>query len=406
MSILFEQETMSVEAAKKGKYNSTTEKVTSGDKLVEVTEENIEELIVTATMDWVNMIAPEKDLCVGDIIEVIVDGSDEIQYMASVFDKTIPYGYVTVGFKNNEVVVMEANINKGQEGMYTELVEDVVEDTNLKRKDLDIEKKVVELAPMQYAVEYKDKKGNKKVLDNYGEVMDADELKYGSDSYNSILSIYIWNNIWNMDKYKISEKIILEKYKSNNLLVTSKKVKELTGRYACGVQALLQIAYMDKLTSFNDTDIKKFYNKLWTYTKTIETEESKKDTDDNIIYGEGNIENAANGYIKYAKEKGYKNSEFKGVEKNPSVAWIKNKLKYNRPILMGYGIKVKDEKGKVDRAGHFISILGYLRAQKGGSGKAYNYFMVYNGWFDQISYINYTTVDFMDCSATYFWTKK
>lgn len=67
---------------------------------------------------------------------------------------------------------------------------------------------------------------------------------------------------------------------------------------------------------------------------------------------------------------------------------------------MGYGINVN---GK--RSGHAIFILGYERATKVSSGKTYNYLKVYDGWNNTPAYMNYTTVDMMDCSATYFGVK-
>ena len=68
---------------------------------------------------------------------------------------------------------------------------------------------------------------------------------------------------------------------------------------------------------------------------------------------------------------------------------------------MGYGINVG---GK--RQGHEISVLGLIRAKKVSSGKTYNYLMVYDTWHNSPTYINYTTVDFTNCDAAYFWVKK
>lgn len=159
---------------------------------------------------------------------------------------------------------------------------------------------------------------------------------------------------------------------------------------------------MEGLTTYSDNDIKNTYNKLWSYTKTTETSESKKNTKkDKVIYGEGTISDLSNGFIKFAQEKGYTGTQDKGIQKNPSVAWIKDKLQYNRPIVMVYGINVNGS-----RSGHCISILGYMSAKKVSSGNTYNYLMVYNSWDSEVSYINYTTVDFLDCSAAYFWVKK
>lgn len=43
--------------------------------------------------------------------------------------------------------------------------------------------------------------------------------------------------------------------------------------------------------------------------------ESKKDTKSDIIYGGGYTSDTAKGFIKLAKERGFKNTVFKGIEK-------------------------------------------------------------------------------------------
>lgn len=53
-----------------------------------------------------------------------------------------------------------------------------------------------------------------------------------------------------------------------------------------------------------------------------------------------------------------------------------------------------------------ISNLGHVKAKKVSSGNTYNYLMVYDGWRDYPVYINYSTVDFMDCDAACFTIKK
>lgn len=81
--------------------------------------------------------------------------------------------------------------------------------------------------------------------------------------------------------------------------------------------------------------------------------------------------------------------------------WVTDKLSRNYPILMTYGINVN---GK--RSGHVISILGYRKAKDVSAGKYYDYLQVYNSWDDTYAFINYSTVDFMDCKGTCFDLKK
>ena len=79
----------------------------------------------------------------------------------------------------------------------------------------------------------------------------------------------------------------------------------------------------------------------------------------------------------------------------------------NKSILMAYTINVKNqETGKTEKSSHGISILGYVRAKKVSSGKTYNYLMVYDGWNWMPTYLNYTTVDLVDCEAVSMYLQK
>ncbi len=120
-----------------------------------------------------------------------------------------------------------------------------------------------------------------------------------------------------------------------------------------------------------------------------------------VLYGDTWLEKAAKGFIRYAVDAGYKKTEFKGVKKNPDIDWIRNKIEYNRPILFGYHLNLNGKK-----KGHMISVLGVMKAKKVSSGNTWNYIMVYNAWDDEVQFINYDCVDFMDSIATYFWVKK
>lgn len=371
---------------------------------VKVDECNVEQLIVNATLDWLQLIEPDKNFCVGDIVEIEISEPNKLEYTASVFNDVIPYGYVVIDVLNDGAVVVESNVSLGREGLYASIVDEVVEKSGEKRRSLKIGDSITKIAPLQYGLKYEDSKGNINLTDNYGNEIDDEEKIFTSTKYETAWAIYIDKKEWKPSKYKVneSEYITLKKYQERPMLLSEQYIEVRTKKYCCVVQAMLQIANMEKLVTYSTDDIVTAYNKLWNYAKITETAESKKNKSSNkVMYGQGTTKNAAKALIKLAKEKGYKGTEYKGMEKNPSVSWIKNKLEYNRSILMGYGINVG---GK--RSGHEISILGYMKAKKVSSGNTWDYLMVYNSWDSTVSYLNYSCVDFMDCQATYFWVKK
>lgn len=375
--------------------------------IIKLNTETIIECVQNIALGWAKMVEPNIDLNLGSINKINIINSNDVEYTVSYFSGKLPYGYAVVIFQNNEAVIKEANLTPGQESIYTELVDTVIDVTDTSRSNLDISNQLIEISPTQYALSAKNnrQKGKTtKVYDIYGNIISSNDLVAESTKYSKADSIFISSDSWTNSKYKVdkSSKIILKKYTNRPKLFGEWDIENLTNKYCCVTQALLQIAYMEKLTNGSDSSIKTTYNKLWNYCKISETKKSKKNTAKyKIQYGEGTLSNANNGFVKLAKEKGYSRTKTNSIKKNPSVSWIKDKLKHNRPILMFFGINVD---GK--RNGHAISILGYMKAKKVSSGKTWNYLMVYDSWSRSAYYLNYSTVDFMDCSAAYFWVKK
>ncbi len=378
--------------------------------LKRVNNENIRSLLTTNALEWANLIKPEVNITIGNINQVSVPETNQIKYVASFFSDTIPYGYAVFEFVDNDVVIEQSVIERGIDNIYSELMDVVDEKIGNNFKDYAVDKSVIQITPFQYAVCVTDKNKNVITYDNYGdeltEYTNEDETSYSEGS-----SIYIYSNNWKSSSYteEKSSKIVLKKFTKRSTLFSEDKIENITGKYACAVQALTQIAYMEGLCTGTSKSIQTTYNLLWDYTDTKETDDSKKKTSkDKIIYGTTGtwitpgIQKSAKGFVEYAQEMGYTDTKYKGVESNPSVAWIKDKLKNNRPVLMSYAINVK---GEDDNTGHQISILGYIKAKKVSSGNTWNYLMVYDGWHSTVSYLNYSTVDFTRCDATYFWVK-
>lgn len=376
-------------------YNKTN----SNTGLIKLDDKGIEKCVKDVALEWAETVKPDVDFTLGEFKEINVVDSNEPEYTVSYFSNALPYGYAVVVFQNNEAIVKEANINPGQEGIYTDLVDTVIDVTDTSRKKLDIDKQIVELAPMQYGVAAKRKSDKrKKFYDNYGSEILSSYLLDEATKYSSHRSIFIKKSNWINSKYKVdnSSKIILNKYKNNSMLFSERDIEKLTKRYCCVVQALLQISYMERLSDWSGSSIKSTYNILWKWCKV---EDSK--TENGVEYGGATITNANKAFVKLAISKGYLRTVPQKLQKTPSVAWIKDKLKKNYPVLMRYGINVN---GKVK--GHEISVLGYMKAKKVSSGNTYNYLMVYNSWDNTVNYLNYSTVDFDSCHATFFRLQK
>ena len=361
---------------------------------IEVTEDNIDEIVCNTVTSWAKLVEPSKELEVVDIKEVYNAATGEMEYTASLFDNVTPYGYVVLGVYDNEMVVLEGNVNKGQEGLYTETVEEIVESEGRPRRKIDIEETITKIGPMNYGLGYKDKKGKRAFKDRNGQdvAVEAD-INMIRGSYEEAQSIFIKKASWKETKYREVEnsRIELSKYKKRPGLLTQDNTTDYTNQYACGIQALAQIAYMHGMITYEANDYAAAYKLLWDLCKT-----KIYNAPDIPRLGENDMENLTVGFYKYAMKKGYTKVSYPSIVKNPTTTWIKSCLKNNSPILMTYSIYLEDG----EQSAHAISILGYVRATKVSSGNTWNYLMVYDGWNSSPSYLNYTCAELYFCEAS------
>ena len=352
--------------------------------------------------NWAESIIHSKNLN-AYVDSKIISENGEGKYSISLYSGDSPYGYAVVRVQNDDCWVEYGAIGKGIES-----INDTIEE-NIQKRGMSFpnaEKSIVEIAPLNYAMIIEEPE-TMRVFDSYGNQMSIVEEKVkwsgASKKYKDHEELFISSKKWIAPVYRPERSITLKKYNSKTILPTQGWSEIWVGKYACGVQALLQIGLMEKVIA-NTADAKvNAYNKLWKYTKTVETKDSKKNTakTGKIVYGEGGMDDAAKGFVKYLKEKGYKKSDYKTSSDRPTIKWINDKLNKNKSLLMVYGINIG---GK--RSGHFISILGFRRAVEVSKNCTYDYLMVYDGWDSNVAYMNYSKIDFMDCAVTYFNVKK
>lgn len=347
--------------------------------------------------EWAEVMEPDMNLSVQDVQDVLT--TDNVwEFIVSYVKGKKAYGYASVVVDENGAVVKESVMDSGKETPLEEIKEVAKEQGELPEGETQGKEQLVAVGDLNYAVAYEGKDGDVVYVDEDGQAYTDKDL-YGSKKYTDKKEIFIKKENWKSSKYEVKNKTkkVLSKYVGRTDLVTYDRVKYLQGYYACSIQSLMQIAYMERLIgSYSDKNIKNFYNEM--KNRNVIARNKKED---GILCGYTYLEKAAKGFIKYAVDAGYKKTEFKGVKKNPDIDWIRNKIEYNRPILFGYRMNLN---GKI--AGHMIPVLGVMKAKKVSSGNTWNYIMVYNGWDDKVCFVNYDCVDFKDSIATYFWVKK
>ena len=367
-------------------------------------KETLENRVEEVALNWVDYMYPEYTVEVGAVYPVWVSYLESVEYVIDFFCEAEPYGYAVVCIEDGQAVVKEASIGCGTRGLYDELL-GIVDDNILIGTEKNIIREyLIETNPMNYCLEVQ--MGDElKLFDEYGNIYEQKDKKVQSKIYESQNNLYISNDDWVVSKYKeeATSKVVLAKYANKKFIFGSSDAKLSTERYACAVLAGYNIAYLEGLVGKSLTTMKTEFVALWEKTKTVETLESKNDTNDNIIYGETDIDDAINGFVNYAKDKG-KSKSYKWEQNNPAISWIRAQLRYNHPVFLSYEYNYYEEDKKKSGA-HAIVVLGCVKATDVSANKTYDYIMVADGYGKKETYINYTTASFEWCRAACFVVK-
>ena len=378
--------------------SNASEAKTCEDADILVNLQEARKMAKETALEWAKALKPNANLTANEVQDVATsDGSWE--FVVSYAKGKSSYGYASVIVDENGAVVKKAVLDEGAQNPAEEIQEQAEALPEVQTEDTQEPETLVALDDLNYAAAYEDEQGEAIYVDANGQVY-CDDFLCSATKYKDIDTIFIKTKNWVNTKYKVNSKteLILPKYTAKHTLTTQDKVVKAIGYYACSIQSLMQIAYMEGLvTSYSDKNIKAFYNDM--RNRNVIASEKKGSS---FAVGSTFLEKAAKGFIKYAVAAGYKGTKFKGNKENPDINWIRNKIEYNRPILFAYKININ---GNTDN-GHMISILGAMKAKKVSSGNTWNYIKVYDGWNSLPAYINYDCVDFVSSRATYFWVKK
>ena len=159
-------------------------------------------------------------------------------------------------------------------------------------------------------------------------------------------------------------------------------IERLTGRYACAVVALTEIARQNNVLKNNSTA--DTFNALWDYTKTTTSYIGSN----GIIYGTTLDLNLLSGMRDYVHDLGYNIIGTFSI--NPNYKFFQNKINLGYSCTLFYRLQTKDGK-----SGHTINVFGWY-IYKNSSGKQYKYLAVADGWHSSTRYILYEEIDFVD----------
>ena len=153
-----------------------------------------------------------------------------------------------------------------------------------------------------------------------------------------------------------------------------------TGHYACAVTALLACAvYYNASDSSNSQINVADYMSIWDLTRTTVSEQR-----DGVILGTTQVGYIGPRFVDFCANKGIvvtQKTEY-GVKYN----FFTNCIDGGNMAVVSCGI-IKS--GSTSREGHAMAVEGYALLQARNSGRILHTLMIYDGWNDNVRYLNF-----------------
>ncbi len=352
--------------------------------------DEIKKIMAEAALNWAETFQPETKYQIGEVIP-IYNGNDVIaSYYVTYLKSSSPNGYIVLTVQDEALEVLEFSF-ESKTDLYQQLKGGM--DTQAKQID---EPKMYSVNPFEYFV--KDQNGNyygagyvklkendwKEKAESYQNSL---EIKQNSNRFLATENIIIASNVTDagdpmsssLSGYTIIEDGIL----SRHVGYSEPYIENLTGKYACAVVALTEIAAQKGILLNNS--VADTFNSLWELTSTTEDR-----IENGIVYGGTYDYNQRKGMILYCNRQ---NKEcFDTYKNSPSYDYIKEAIKNGMSGVLGYNYTKVGEDGKKESSGHAVSVIGYCSAKKNNVAK--NFVKVYDGWNNNWCYFNLSDYTF------------
>lgn len=168
---------------------------------------------------------------------------------------------------------------------------------------------------------------------------------------------------------------------ANRCRLSQKFIEDKTGKYACAVVALTEIAkqnYALKNNSYADT-----FNAIWEKTQT--TVDKIKD---GITYGSTLDSKLASGMKAYMTSVGFKCVT--SISKNPKYTFFQNSIDAGQACTLSYRMLTRN-----GQCAHTVNVFGWY-IYKDSNGKQHKYLALANGWDTSVHYLLYEEIDFVN----------
>lgn len=360
---------------------------------VPITQITREEL-VNCALNLARDIVPGVKLTIGENIIPIYDQTDLlIGYSLEYFHGETPYGFLNLDFRKENPIV-DFSISEGCTGIYDNIVSVVEQDEEISasfEKLITPSAKQQKFAPKMYAMGlgiYGISVPNSTTI--YTPINACKIVKTTvSDSSSQNRTHVVYDDKKDIYSSSYSGTVVtaptyIEQYSSIDSIISEAYIENATGRYACGVLALTEIANQEGILYNNS--IADTFLELWDYTDTFDF---ATEIDNGIWYGSTNVSNMRSGMISYVNARGYNCSATRN--NNASFSFFRDMVDANHSGLLSYAVEVNVD-GVAETQGHAINVFGYCVTRV--SGTLTNYIIVADGWTFSPRYLCYSDTEF------------
>lgn len=347
------------------------------DSKVEVTEE----LAISMAEKFAVAFYPDGIVTANNPMKFYDKTGQAIGYIVNYYIKDVPCGYVI--FDNTQSsLISEYSFGVNTKNPY-EIISEI--DSALINKEY-VEGKIYKIAPFTYGVV--DNAGDVKT--NYGETLPATDAISESSGKDPVS----WDKVF-FDISDIYEDydLIATNYIQQFISFNETYIENTTGHYACAVSALLACAAYYGAINWNN--IAGDYMDIWNATNTEVTE---LNLDRNVVYGSTSTPNIGPGFVNYCASRGV------SVNQNTQkillgYSFFTDCINSGNMAVVCCGI-IKSDTNQY--SGHAMAVEGYATVVGRETGKTVHTLMVFDGWGDEVRYLNFDYENWESISGVAF----
>lgn len=339
-----------------------TDSVSDSTEEVKLTND----LVIQMAERFAAAVNPDLKLSADNPIKFYDESGQAIGYIVNYYYNALPYGYVIFDTTNSSII-SEYSICENAKNPYEVITEQSV---SLYKSNNYEDSKLYKISPFTYGII--NSEGN--IVNNYGETTsDSIEIQSGNrsvkpsswdDVFISIQAVY--------EDYTLVSTNHLEQFISFN----QEYIKNTTKHYACAVSASLACAAYYQAVNYSN--ISEDYMGLWAASGTNTSRVAS-----GITYGETNPNNIGPGLVEFCNGKGIYIMEF--TRNSPQYSVFTDCIDSGNIAIMSCAILSSDN----EKEGHAMAVEGYAALKANNSGKNVRTLMVFDGWGDNVRYLNY-----------------